>query len=66
MKLFFEFIGFMVFKTTGSISGLRIFFRFQKKQTLAKDISKKVKSEKDKIVNILGYGVFFSKPKENP
>ena len=47
MKLFFEFIGFMVFKTTGSISGLRIFFSVLKKMNFSRRYKQKGEIEKE-------------------
>ena len=52
----------MVFKTTGSTSGITSFERFWKQCTVAGEISKTNKKIIQRIANISGYGALFSKP----
>ena len=59
---FFDFIGFMVVKTTGSTSGLTSFLRFWKQCTVAGEICKTNKKIIQRIANISGYSALFSKP----
>ena len=59
---FFDFIGFMVVKTTGSTSGLTSFLRFWKQCTVAGEICKTNWKINKRIANISGYGALFSKP----
>ena len=59
---FFDFIGFMVVKMTGSTSGLTSFLRFWKQCTIAREIGKTNKKINQRIANISGCGSLFSKP----
>ena len=59
---FFDFIGFMVVKTTGSTSGLTSFLRFWKQCTVARDICDSLIYFFICFANFSGYSALFSKP----
>ena len=59
---FFDFIGFMVVKTTGSTSGLTSFLRFWKQCTVARDICDSLNYFFICFANFSGYSALFSKP----